>query len=58
MIAAKRECVVCDDRGCEFCPRVTDPLAAAKGVFNGLVAGVILWALVAAILFYGFRITL
>lgn len=37
---------------------VNDPLSAAKRIFNGLVAEVILWALVTVVLFYGFRITL
>ena len=32
-----------------------DPLAAFRGILNGLVAGVILWAGIAVLLFYGFH---
>lgn len=35
-----------------------DPLRAARGIFNGAIAGALLWALVIVILFYGFRVTL
>lgn len=35
-----------------------DPLAACRGIFNGLVAGVILWAGIACLLFYGFRVAI
>ena len=35
-----------------------DPLAAFRGILNGVVAGVILWALVIAVLVYGFRVAI
>lgn len=35
-----------------------DPLAAFRGILNGVVAGVILWALIAVLLFYGFRVAI
>ena len=38
--------------------QVGHPLDAAKGILNGVALGAILWALVIAVLFYGFRITL
>ena len=35
-----------------------DPLAAFRGILNGVVAGVILWAGIACLLFYGFRVAI
>lgn len=35
-----------------------DPLSAVRGILNGAALGVILWAAITAILFYGFRVAL
>lgn len=53
---------------CEHCDRYCDDqcavarrentTSAARGIINGLTLGVIMWALLAVFLFYGFRITL